>query len=225
MQPPPRGRAAPPVDDRTPDRARPPKRKRPLPVRLVRGVMKLALLLLVGWALTFASIAFYGSRDEARKADAIVVLGAAQYNGHPSPVLQARLDHAIELYRNGTAKTLIMTGGQAPGDTVSEAVVSRRYAVRAGVPRGAILVETTGMTTRESMRAVGGLMNDRRMKSAVLVSDPFHMMRLKLLAWHVGFTGYTSPTRTSPISRNPGEERKFMLRESIGLPAVLFGLA
>jgi uncharacterized SAM-binding protein YcdF (DUF218 family) len=194
-------------------------------VRIVRGLLRLGLLMVACWALVLAAIAFYGRRDEARTADAIVVLGAAQYNGQPSPVLQARLDHAVELYRRGTARTLIMTGGQAPGDTVSEAVVGRRYAVRAGVPRGAILVETTGMTTRESMAAVGRLMKDRQMGSAVMVSDPFHMLRLKLLAWQVGIRGFTSPTHTSPISRNPSQERKFLLRESIGLPLVLLGLA
>ena len=191
----------------------------------MRGLVRLVLLLVACWALVLAAIAFYGRRDEARNADAIVVLGAAQYNGHPSPVLEARLDHAIDLYRRGMAKTLIMTGGQAPGDTVSEAVVGRRYAVRAGVPRGAILVETTGMTTRESMAAVGRLMHDRRMTTAVLVSDPFHMLRLKLLARQVEVKGYTSPTHTSPISRNPSQERKFLLRESLGLPLVLLGLA
>jgi len=194
-------------------------------VRLVRGGLRLGLFLVACWALTLAAIAVFSRREEARKADVIVVLGAAQYNGHPSPVLEARLNHAVDLYRRGIAKTLIMTGGQAPGDTVSEAVVSRRFAVRAGVPRGAILVETSGMTTRESMEAVGRLMHARRMKSAVLVSDPFHMLRLKLLARRQGVTGYTSPTRTSPISRNSSQERKFMLRESIGLPLVLLGLA
>lgn len=203
----------------------PRRRKGPLPFRIIRGLLRLALLLVACWALTLAAIAIYGRRDEARPADAIVVLGAAQYNGHPSPVLEARLDHAVDLYRRGIAKTLIMTGGQAPGDTVSEAVVGRRYAVRAGVPRSAILVETTGMTTRESMAAVGRLMHDRRLNSAVMVSDPFHMLRLKLLARQVGVKGYTSPTNTSPISKSPSQERKFLLRESLGLPFVLLGMA
>lgn len=187
-------------------------------MRIVRGLLRLGLLLVACWALVLAAIAFYGRRDEARTADAIVVLGAAQYNGQPSPVLQARLDHAVDLYRRGMAKTLIMTGGQAPGDTVSEAVVSRRYAARAGVPRGAILVETTGMTTRESMAAVGRLMKDRQMTSAVMVSDPFHMLRLKLLARRFGLRGYTSPTRSSPISESENEQRKHLLRESFSLP-------
>ncbi|HEX6746406.1 MAG TPA: YdcF family protein [Longimicrobium sp.] len=194
-------------------------------MRLVRGVLRLLLILVAIWALLLAAIAVYGRRDEARAADAIVVLGAAQYNGHPSPVLEARLEHALELYRAGHAQALIMTGGQAPGDTVSEAVVSRRWAVRHGVPRGAILVETSGMTTRESMRAVSRLMRSRGMRSAVLVSDPFHMLRLKLLARQMGVRGFTSPTHTSPISRNPAQERKFLLRESIGLPLALLGMA
>jgi uncharacterized SAM-binding protein YcdF (DUF218 family) len=193
-------------------------------VRVVRGLLKLALFLVACWALLVAAIALYGKRDEARRADAIVVLGAAQYNGHPSPVLEARLEHAVDLYRRGLATTLIVTGGQAPGDTVSEAVVSRRWAARAGVPAGSILV-TSGMTTRESMGDVARLMKQRGMREAILVSDPFHMLRLKLLAREMGLRGLTSPTRTSPISRNPGQERRFLLRESIGLPLALLGLA
>ncbi|HEX8242517.1 MAG TPA: YdcF family protein [Longimicrobium sp.] len=187
--------------------------------------MRLLLFLVACWALLLVSIAVYGRRDEAREADAIVVLGAAQYNGHPSPVLEARLEHALQLYRAGRARTLIMTGGQAPGDTVSEAMVSKRWAIRHGVPRADILVETTGMNTRESMRAVTRVMRNRGMRSAVLVSDPFHMLRLKLLARQMGVRGYTSPTHTSPISRNPAQERKFLLRESIGLPFALLGIA
>ena len=90
-------------------------------------MLRLLLFLVACWALLLAAIAVYGRRDEAREADAIVVLGAAQYNGHPSPVLEARLEHALELYRAGRARTLIMTGGQAPGDTVSEAMVSKPW--------------------------------------------------------------------------------------------------
>lgn len=191
---------------------------------MVRGVIRLLLALVACWALLVVAIALYGKRDEARHADAIVVLGAAQYNGRPSPVLEARLRHAVDLYRRGLASTLIVTGGQAPGDTVSEAVVSLRWARKEGVPARAILA-TSGMTTRESMRDVARLMKERGMREAILVSDPFHMLRLKLLAKEMGLRGLTSPTRTSPISRNPGEERRFLLRESIGLPLALLGLA
>jgi uncharacterized SAM-binding protein YcdF (DUF218 family) len=199
------------------------RRRAPLPVRIVRGLIKLGLVLLAGWALCVAAIHLWGRRSETPKSDAIVVLGAAQYDGRPSPVLKARLDHAIALYERGVAPVLIMTGGQAPGDTVSEAIVSRRYAIRAGVPPSAILTEPErrGMTTVESMQSVARLMRSREMHSAVLVSDPFHMLRLKLLARQVGFRGYTSPTRTSPISRNRAEERKHLIRESFSLPFAL----
>jgi uncharacterized SAM-binding protein YcdF (DUF218 family) len=199
-----------------------PRRRPPLVVRLVRGLLVLALLALAAWALCIAAIHLWGRRDEARPADAIVVLGAAHYDGRPSPVFRARLDHAVRLYERGVAPVLVMTGGQAPGDTVSEAAVGRRYAIRQGVPEDAVLVERgAGMTTVESMQAVARLMEGRGMQTAVLVSDPFHMLRLKLLARQVGLTGYTSPTRTSPISRNQSEERRFILRESVSLPFTL----
>jgi uncharacterized SAM-binding protein YcdF (DUF218 family) len=197
-------------------------RRPPAVVRLVRAALVAALLALAGWALCIAAIHLWGRRDEARPADAIVVLGAAHYDGRPSPVFRARLDHAIQLHRDGVAPVLIVTGGRAAGDTVSEAVVARRYAIRQGVDESAILVERgAGMTTVESMEAVARLMSGRGMESAVLVSDPFHMLRLKLLSRQVGVRGFTSPTRTSPISRNPELERRHVLRESVSLPFTL----
>ncbi|HET6764039.1 MAG TPA: YdcF family protein [Longimicrobiaceae bacterium] len=189
--------------------------------RTLRWLAMACLLGVAVWALEVAAIWLYGQRDEARHADAIVVLGAAQYDGRPSPVLRARLDHAIELYRGGMAGTLIMTGGVGPGDTVSEAVAAQRYAVKQGVPAKAILTERAGMTTLQSMQSVRGMMDQRGLATAVLVSDPFHMLRLKLLALRCGFTGYTSPTPTSPISRNPDQQRRFLLRESFSLPFAL----
>ena len=209
----------PPPSDPPPPEA--PRARAPLPVRLVRGLVKTALVLVAAWALTIAAIHLYGRRNEARKADAIVVLGAAHYDGRPSPVLKARLDHAIRLYERGLAPRLIMTGGRAPGDTVSEAEVGRRYAIRQGVPAEDVLLERTGMTTVESLEHVGALMAARSLDSAVLVSDPFHMLRLKLLSRRYGFHGYTSPTRTSPISRNRAEERRHLIRESFSLPFAL----
>jgi uncharacterized SAM-binding protein YcdF (DUF218 family) len=201
--------------------ARPRPRKRHGAVRLLRGLLMLVLLLVGLWALTVAAIHVYGQRDETRPVDAIVVLGAAQYDGRPSPVLKARLDHAVKLYRRGVARTIIMTGGVGPGDTVSEAVVGRRYALHAGVPAEAVLTERSGMTTLESMQAVSAMMKARKMDTALLVSDPFHMLRLKLLAMRLHMHVYTSPTRTSPISANPDQERRFILRESFGLPFAL----
>lgn len=202
-----------------PPPAPPPRRSRA--ARALGWMVRLGLFLVVAWTLTIAAVHLYGRRDEAAPADAIVVMGAAHYQGRPSPVLRARLDHAIGLYRRGLAPVLIMTGGTAPGDTVSEAVVGRRYALREGVPPEAVLTERAGMSTLQSLRAVSALMRSRGMESAVLVSDPFHMLRLKLLALRVGIEGRTSPTRTSPISRNPAEERRHILRESVSLPYAL----
>ncbi|MBV9772674.1 MAG: YdcF family protein [Gemmatimonadetes bacterium] len=190
-------------------------------IRVLRVLAILVLVVVGGWLLEVASIYLFGRLDQTRRAGAIVVLGAAQYNGRPSPVLRERLRHAIDLYHRDVADTLIMTGGTGVGDTVSEAMVAKRYAIRAGVPAGVILIEQSGRTSLQSMEAVAGLMTAHHLKSAVLVSDPFHMLRLRLLALRFGIRAHSSPTRTSPISRNPGEERKHILRESLSLPFAL----
>jgi uncharacterized SAM-binding protein YcdF (DUF218 family) len=187
-------------------------------VRGFRIIGGLALLGTFGWAAAILAVALFGRRDEARPADAIVVLGAAQYDGRPSPVLRARLDHAIALHRDGIAPTLIFTGGVGVGDTVSEAEVGRRYAVRNGVPVASILVEPLGLSTGESMRGVKRLMAERSLDSAVLVSDPFHMLRLRLLALGLGIRAYSSPTRTSPIAVDSRAEWRHVFRESLILP-------
>ena len=173
------------------------------------------------WALSALAVLWWGARDEARPADAIVVLGAAQYVGRPSPVLRARLDHAVELWKRGLAPRVVLTGGTGAGDTTSEAAVGRRYALRRGVPDSAIVLENRGRTTSESMRAVAGYMETRPSARVILVSDPFHMLRLSVLARRFGLIPYTSPTRTSPISANPGEEWKYVLSESLKVPAAL----
>ncbi|HEX2093919.1 MAG TPA: YdcF family protein [Longimicrobiaceae bacterium] len=189
--------------------------------RFLRGFAILVVLLVVGWAVELAAIYLYGQLDQAEPSGAIVVLGAAQYDGRPSPVLRARLEHAIALHRRGIADTLIMTGGTGAGDTVSEAMVGKRFAVRAGIPESVILVEEEGLTSLQSMQRVARIMQRHGLRSAVLVSDPFHMLRLRLLAIRVGIRARSSPTRSSPISRNPAEERRHILRESLSLP---FGL-
>lgn len=189
--------------------------------RLIRVITALCLLLVFGWGCALLAIFVFGRRDEAKPADVIVVLGADQYDGKPSPVLKARLDHAIELYRAGIAPTLIFTGGVGVGDTVSEAEVGRRYAVRQGVPREQILIEAAGLSTEASMITVKGLMDERSFSSAVLVSDPFHMLRLRLLASGMGIRAYSSPTRTSPIGFDSPAEWRHVLRESLILPFAL----
>lgn len=168
----------------------------------------------VSWLVLLLMIHGYGRIDGAEPADVIVVLGAAQYDGRPSPVLRARLDHSISLYNRGIAPLLITTGGVGAGDTVSEAVVGRRYAINAGVPPEAVLTERVGIRTVASMQGVARLMRARELRTAVLVSDPFHSFRLRLIAARLGIRARTSPTRTSPISRDPATELRHTIRES-----------
>ncbi|HEU0236957.1 MAG TPA: YdcF family protein [Candidatus Limnocylindrales bacterium] len=159
-----------------------------------------AAVVVVGAYATFR-IWHQGQQDERRAADAIVVLGAAQYDGRPSPVLRARLDHAVALYHDGIAPLFVVTGGKAEGDRTTEADAARRYAIEAGVPEEAILVEDQGRTTIESLRAVGELFRARGLVSAVFVSDRTHMLRVLRIGDDQGITGFGSPTTTSPIER------------------------
>ena len=140
-----------------------------------------------------------GQRDEERPADAIVVMGAAQYNGRPSPVFAARLDHAVSLYFAGVSSTLVMTGGKAEGDRTTEAAAGRDFAMALGVPADAILVEEQSRTTLESVRAVASLLAANDLHNAVFVSDRPHMLRVLRMAADEGVTAWGSPTQTSPI--------------------------
>jgi uncharacterized SAM-binding protein YcdF (DUF218 family) len=140
-----------------------------------------------------------GSRDDAQPADAIVVLGAAQYDGAPSPVFEARLRHAVDLFHRGIAPVLVVTGGKLPGDRTTEAAAARTYALANGVPDDAILVEDAGRTTLESLAAVGTMLRERGLSSAVFVSDRTHMLRVLRIAGDQGLAGFGSPTTTSPI--------------------------
>jgi uncharacterized SAM-binding protein YcdF (DUF218 family) len=149
-----------------------------------------------GWA-TFR-IWETGNRDDRRDVDAIVVLGAAQYDGRPSPVFRARLDHAVDLYESGVARYLVVTGGKAQGDRTTEGAAARAFAISRGVPAAAILLEDRSRTTLESLRAVAALLHDRDLSSAVFVSDRTHMLRVLRIARDEGITAYGSPTATSP---------------------------
>jgi uncharacterized SAM-binding protein YcdF (DUF218 family) len=193
-----------------------------LPSRLRSRLLGGALIVLIAaWAVSAVSVLIWGARDRARASDAIVVLGAAQYVGRPSPVLRARLDHALDLWQRGLAPTLIFTGGMGTGDTTSEAAVSRLYALLHGVPDTAILMENEGRTTKESLAAVAVIMHARQMRSAILVSDPFHMLRLRILSTQYGVDAYTSPTKTSPISANKAQALAYVFSESIKVPMMI----
>jgi uncharacterized SAM-binding protein YcdF (DUF218 family) len=181
----------------------------------------IAVMIVLGWLASLGAVLLWEHRDQAEPASAIVVLGAAQYDGRPSPVLKARLDHALALWDRRLAPYLVLTGGMGDGDTTSEAAVGRRYAVHHGVPDTAILMETRGRTTSESMKRVAEVMGAEGRRDIILVSDPFHMLRLTILAHHFGLVSYSSPTRTSPISASRTESWRYTLSESVKVPLTL----
>lgn len=173
------------------------------------------------WVVSLALVLIWQRKDTKKPANAIVVLGAAQWDGRPSPVLKARVDHAVALWRRGLAPILIMTGGRGPGDTTTEAAVERRYAISLGVPPEAIRVEPEGRNTAESLRGVASMMGPNA-REVILVSDPFHMLRLSILAHRFGLKPHSSPTKTSPISANKTEAWQYSLRESVKAPVTFF---
>src|SRR5436309_4219685 len=141
------------------------------------GLAALALIALAfGWAAMVVAVALAAARDQARTADAIVVLGAAQYNGRPSPVFRARLDHAAALYQRGLAPIVLVTGGVGTGDTLSESDVGRHYLVRAGLPDVAVLALPAGTSTSASLKGVAQWFSGRDSRRVLLVTDGFHML-------------------------------------------------
>lgn len=188
-----------------------------------RAINSALAILAIAWFVSIAGVVIFALHDGADpednvKADAIVVLGAAQYDGRPSPVLKARIDHALLLWEDSVASLIIFTGGKGRGDTTSEAMVSGEYARKRGIPDQVILLESEGRTTSVSMNAVSSMLHSREMTSVVLVSDPFHMFRLWLTAQRLGLNAVTSPTRTSPISVSRMKNAGYILSESIKAP-------
>jgi uncharacterized SAM-binding protein YcdF (DUF218 family) len=173
------------------------------------------------WVVSLALVLIWQRMDTQKTAHAIVVLGAAQWDGKPSPVLKARVDHAVGLWRRGLAPILIMTGGRGPGDTTTEAAVERRYAISLGVPASAIRIEPNSRSTAESLRNVATMMGPDA-REVILVSDPFHMLRLSILANRFGLKPHSSPTKTSPISANKAQSWEYALKESVKAPVTFF---
>lgn len=161
----------------------------------------LVLIALIAYGGYIAVLVWQGlSADNRRPADAIVVLGAAQYNGRPSPVLRARLDHAADLYEDGLAPKIVVTGGSAPGDSTTEAGASAAYLATRGVPDSDVLREVQGRNSWESLKASALFMEARGIQSVVLVSDSFHSARITEMADDLGLDPVVSPTRTSPLT-------------------------
>jgi len=159
-----------------------------------------AVVLAVAYALfSYWQVWSVGRSDQARPVDAIVVMGAAQYDGRPSPQLAARLDHVVDLWPQGFAPVVIVTGGNQPGDRFTEADASAAYLTERGVPPDAVILEGEGSTTYESLSNVAQQVDDS-ISSVLIVTDPYHALRSRLVAESVGLTAYVSPTPSSVVS-------------------------
>jgi len=178
----------------------------------------LALLIAGVWAAVVIDVLITGTREGAAPADAIAVLGAAQYNGKPSPVFKARLEKAAWLYRSGKAPVILVTGGIGNRDTVSEAEVGRRYLTRLGLPGDSVIALPASATTVSSVAQLGTWFKDRPSKRVVLVSDGFHLLRLRILADRQGLVPFTSPTKASPISASLHTNAGYVAAEGWKVP-------
>jgi uncharacterized SAM-binding protein YcdF (DUF218 family) len=188
-------------------------------VRLLKWgtVLGLIAAIVVGIYFTYLyrQVRDSATRDEAQPAATIVVLGAAQYNGRPSPVLKARLDHALELYQQGLAPAIITTGSYGSDPNFSEAEVGRKYLVQHGVPVADTVTEQGSGTTYDSIHAVSGLLKAKGWRTALVVSDGFHLFRVKKMFADNGIIVYTSPAPNSPIEVAASQRFWHSMREVV----------
>lgn len=162
-----------------------------------------------------AQVWVVGRSDQARNVDAIVVMGVAQYDGRPSPQLQARLDHVLALWGTGVTQLVITTGGNQPGDRFTEARASADYLIAGGVDETSIAMEDTGSTSLQSLRGVAEIMKSRNLESVLIVTDPYHALRSRLIAQDLGLVAYVSPTPSSMVRGNT--ERQRIINEGLGV--------
>lgn len=179
--------------------------------RIVAVVVLLPVLVFGGTALRVWAVA---RGDDRRVSDVIVVLGASQYDGRPSSVLEARLEHAEELFHEGVAPRIITVGGGRAGDRFTEAASGKNYLAKQGVTQ--VIALGTGSDTLESIKAVDAEMTKNGWKTAVLVTDPWHSLRSRRMATDRGIDAVTSPTRSGPSVRTRGTQVRYVMRETAG---------
>ena len=193
--------------------------------RQILFVAILGCVLLLGYFLvSFFQVYATGSDDQARPVDAIVVMGAAQYDGRPSAQLAARLDHVAELWPQGFAPIVVVTGGNQAGDRFTEAEASATYLVERGVPEASIVLEDRGTTSFESLERVAHLLAESTGSSdtsVLVVTDPYHSLRSRLIADEVGMTAYVSPTTTSVVTGVRSFERHFWEAGGVAIGRVM----
>ena len=182
-----------------------------LVVRFLAALVIAAVLL----GVATAGAIWWTARHDARPAsDAIVVLGSAQYDGVPSSIFEARLEHALRLWSDGVAPVIVTVGGKADGDQFTEAEAGAQYLSQAGVPSDALLPVPEGVDTLESMRSVSAAFDARGWATAVLVTDPWHAMRTERMAEDVGIEASASPTRQGPSVYSRTTQVRYIFRET-----------
>ena len=173
----------------------------------IKILLGLAGLLVVYVAVTFGQVWWASRQHTGASASAVVVMGAAQYDGHPSPVLKARLDHAAELYQSGRAKMVIVTGGKQPGDRTTQGLTGFDYLRAAGIPESDIKVEVHGTNSYEELSAAALILEQEgKAGDVLLVSDPYHALRISQIAEQVGLTPHVSPAATPSPLRSMARE-------------------
>lgn len=183
-----------------------------LAVKILAAVVGLALILVL---VTATRVWWFARQDDRRVSDAIVVLGAAQFDGRPSSVFTARLVHARDLWKDDVAPRIITVGGNRAGDRFTEATAGRRWLTQHGVPAGRIVAVGTGTDTLTSVEAVDAAMQQRGWSTAVVVTDPWHALRTRSMASDQGIDVAMSPTRQGPAVRQRSTEFRYIARETL----------
>ena len=191
---------------------------RRLPRRVAKLLGLVIVVAMIAYTISLVVVLVTSLQDQREPVDAIVVLGAAQYNGRPSPVLRARLEHALSLYRDQLAPRIMVTGGVGRGDTTSEAEVSRRWLLAHRLPDSAVVALPRGRSSSVSMTDAAAWLRERGLSRVLLVSDPFHMARLRFEARRTELDALVSPTPSSPISDNPNLELRYLFWEGLKAP-------
>lgn len=183
-------------------------------LRLLLGSVLVAAVVVGGTAVRVWQVA---RTDDRQRADTAVVLGAAQYDGRPSDVLRARLQHAKQLYDTGVVRYLVTVGGRKQGDAYTEAEAGMRWLISQGVPKDRVLAVEEGSDTLRSLRAVAAAVRPRGWRTTVLVSDPWHSLRARTMADDSGLVAWTSPTHSGPIVQTRDTQMRYILRETAAL--------